>query len=278
MRSTVRSLLVLAACFGATAPGFAGAEDRAPVAEPAGSDDEEGEAEVVTKEPTTIDLGPLEHNAALLDELLTLSTEQTIREQKFAGAAGITGGMIMLGISAWRLFEDRPQSQYSRGLGVMFMGLGMANLTTGIYAVTRIPHEKRRLDRWQRARKDGVTRYELAHFEGELEASQEIRQGERLLVRWDGLTHAIAGVLVIAFAPIPDVAGRADRAAGYISGGLFVFVGMAAFAASFRDTPSEKAWSAYNARKMPMPGHQLSWRLTPSVSRKGAGLSLSGRF
>ena len=74
------------------------------------------------------------------------------------------------------------------------MTLGMADLTTGIYAATRIPHERRRQERWERARKDGVTRVELAHFEGELQSSSETRNGERLLVRWNGLTHAIAGV------------------------------------------------------------------------------------
>ena len=235
-------------------------------------------AQLIGEEPSTPDRYPVAYNAEILDELLVRSTEQTIKEQKFAGAAGITGGVIMLGISGWRLFEDKPQSQYSRGLGVMFMTLGMANLTTGIYAVTRIPHERHRLQRWEKASEDGITDVELAHFEGELQAARELRDGERMLIRWDGLTHALAGVLVMAFTPIPDGGARADRAAGYVSGGLFIFVGLGAFGASFRDTPSEKAWSEYNSRKMPMPGHEFSWRLAPSVSREGAGLSFGGIF
>ena len=92
----------------------------------------------------------------------------------------------------------------TRGLGVMFMTLGMADLTVGVFAATRISHEKRRLDRWERAREDGITDLELAHFEGELQASQDTRQGERLVVRWGGLTHALGGLLVLAFTPIPD--------------------------------------------------------------------------
>ena len=242
----------------------------------------EGEApaagEMITEEPDVLGLDALVHNAELLDELLERSTQQTIREEKFGAAAGITGGMILLGLSAWRLIERDPQSQYSRGLGVMFITLGMTDLTIGVYAATRIPHEKRRLDRWARAREDGITDIELAHFEGELQASHEHRQGERLLVRWTGLTHALAGVLVLAYTPIPDSLNRKDHVSGYVIGGLFFAVGMATFATSFRDTPSEKAWQDYNSRKKPMPGHEFQWGVAPSVSKQGAGISFGGAF
>ena len=236
------------------------------------------EAEVITEEPDVFGRDALAFNAELLDELLQRSTEQTIREKKFGAAAGITGGMILLGLSAWRLIEDDQRDQYSRGLGVMFMSLGMADLTIGIFAATRIPHERRRLDRWERARKDGITNIELAHFEGELQASQETREGERLLVRWGGLTHALAGLLVLAFAPIPDSMSGSDRVAGYVIGGVFFAVGMGTFATSFRDTPSEKAWKEYNRRKTPMPGHEFHWGVAPSISKQGAGISVGGAF
>ena len=160
----------------------------------------------------------------------------------------------------------------------MFMTLGMADLTIGIFAATRIPHERRRFARWERARRDGITEVELAHFEGELQASQEIRQGERLLVRWGGLTHALAGALVLAFTPIPDSMTGADRVSGYVIGGLFFAIGMGTFAASFRDTPTEKAWKDYEAGKNPMPGHEFQWGVAPSVSRQGAGISFGGAF
>ncbi|MBW1758601.1 MAG: hypothetical protein JRJ80_20885, partial [Deltaproteobacteria bacterium] len=187
-------------------------------------------------------------------------------------------GMILLGLSAWRLIEDDQRDQYSRGLGVMFMTLGMADLTIGIFAATRIPHERRRLDRWERARKDGITNIELAHFEGELQASHETREGERLLVRWGGLTHALAGLLVLAFAPIPDSMSGSDRVSGYVIGGVFFAVGMGTFATSFRDTPSENAWKEYNRRKTPMPGHEFHWGVAPSISKQGAGISVGGAF
>ena len=186
--------------------------------------------------------------------------------------------MILIGLSAWRLIETDPQSSYTRGLGVMFMTLGMADLTTGVFAATRIPHETRRQDRWTRARKDGVSEIELGHFEGELQSASETRNGERLLVRWNGLTHAIAGALVLAFTPIPDGSSASDRVSGYVVGGLFMATGLAAFATSFRPTPSEKAWQEYNKQKMPMPGHEFSWRMAPSISRRGAGLSFGGTF
>jgi hypothetical protein len=186
--------------------------------------------------------------------------------------------MILLGLSAWRLIEDDQRDQYSRGLGVMFMTLGMADLTIGVFAATRIPHEKRRLDRWKRARKDGITDIELAHFEGELQAANETREGERLLVRWGGLTHALAGILVLAFAPIPDSMSGSDRVSGYVIGGVFFAVGMGTFATSFRDTPTEKAWKEYSTRKTPMPGHEFHWGVAPSISKQGAGVSFGGAF
>jgi hypothetical protein len=131
----------------------------------------EADAEVIAREPDLFDRDALAYNAEILDELLTRSSEQTIREKKYAAAAGITGGAILLGLSAWRFLEEPPSTQYSRGLGVMFMTLGMADLTTGVFAAVRVPHERHRLERWQKARKEGITKVELAHFEGELQAS-----------------------------------------------------------------------------------------------------------
>ena len=158
------------------------------------------------------------------------------------------------------------------------MVAGMANLTTGIYAISRVPHEQRRLDRWDLARADGISPIELAHFEGELQASREVREGERLLVRWSGLTNALAGVLVVAFAPIPGGSSATDRVSGYIAGSVFIAVGMALFAASFRETPSERAWNEYSRRRLSTAGQSFNWRLAPSLSRRGAGLSFGATF
>lgn len=274
MQPAYTLLLALSLLCAAAWPALATAQDESE----SNQESAEAAANVITEAPNVPGREALEFNAEILDELLTRSTEQTIREQKFAAAAGITGGMILLGLSAWRLFEDDPQNQFTRGLGVMFMTLGMADLTTGVYAATRIPHEKRRLDRWEKARKNGISNVELAHFEGELQASREQRKGERLLVRWNGLTHALAGLLVIGFTPIPDNTSGADRVTGYVIGGIFFGIGMATFATTFRDTPSEKAWEEYNTRKTPMPGHEFTWGLAPSISRRGAGLSVGGTF
>jgi hypothetical protein len=278
MRPTFTWLLTLGLLCGGAPATLASAQDA--TGEPSATTESETpvKAEVITEEPEVPGRDALAFNAELLDELLQRSTERTIREKKFGAAAGITGGMILLGLSAWRLIEDDQRDQYSRGLGVMFMTLGMADLTIGVFAATRIPHEKRRLDRWKRARKDGITDIELAHFEGELQASNETREGERLLVRWGGLTHALAGILVLAFAPIPDSMSGSDRVAGYVIGGVFFAVGMGTFATSFRDTPSENAWKEYNRRKTPMPGHEFHWGVAPSISKQGAGISVGGAF
>ena len=274
MRTTSASIPVLALILFSALPATVAAQDESQ----ATSANVEADSDVITQEPDLFDRDALAHNAEILDELLTSSAKEMITTQKFVAAAGIAGGSILLGLSAWRLIEDPPQNQYSRGLGVMFMTLGMADLTAGVFAATRIVHEARRQERWEKARKDGITDVELAHFEGELQASQEARQSERLLVRWAGLTHALAGVLVLAFTPIPDSMGRADRASGYVIGAVFFAVGFATFGVSFREAPSEKAWEEYNTRKKPMPGHEFSWGVAPSISRRGAGLSFGGTF
>jgi hypothetical protein len=278
MRPTSICLLTLTLLWAGAPATPASAQDAIHEASETAEDDAPVAAEVITEEPQLLGPDAVAYNAELLDGLLERSMQETIREEKFGAAAGTMGGMILLGLGAWRLIENDPQSQYSRGLGVMFMTLGMADLTIGVYAATRIPHEKRRFARWERARQDGITEIELAHFEGELQASQETRQGERLLVRWGGLTHALAGVLVLAFAPVPDSMSRTDRVSGYAIGGVFFAVGMATFAASFRDTPTEKAWKEYNTRKTPMPGHEFHWGVAPSVSKQGAGISFGGAF
>jgi hypothetical protein len=278
MRPTFTLLLTITLLCGGASATLASAQDATGDTPETTEGETPAAAAVITEEPDVLGRDALAFNAEILDELLERSTEQTIKQEKFAAAASITGGMIMLGLAAWRLIENDPQSQYSRGLGVMFMTLGMADLTLGVYAATRIPHEKHRLDRWKRARKNGITDIELAHFEGELQSSHETREGERLLLRWGGLTHALAGLLVLAFSPIPDSMSRTDRVSGYIVGGLFFAVGIGTFAASFRNTPSEKAWHEYNKQKMPMPGHEFEWGLAPTFSRRGGGLSFGGRF
>ena len=278
MRSTSTWLLTLTLLWAGAPAARAGAQDDIDDA----SETAEGEApvaaEVITEELELLGPDAVAYNAEILDEVLERSAQQTIREEKFGAAAGITGGTILLALSAWRLIERDPDTQYSRGLGVMFMTLGMADLTIGVFAATRIPHERRRFARWERAREDGITDIELAHFEGELQAAHETRQGERLLVRWGGLTHALGGLLVLAFAPIPDSMSQSDRVSGYVIGGVFLAVGMGTFAASFRDTPTEKAWKEYSTRKTPMPGHEFHWGVAPTISRRAAGLSFGGTF
>jgi len=276
--SSARLAIPILLCVGlASAP--ASAQDEPPDALAASQPgDATAATQVIDEEPDVPERDALAYNAAILDEVLHLSTEQTLREKRFAAAAGITGGGILLGLGFWRLSEDSPQSQYSRGLGVMFMTLGMADLTTGVFAAVRIPHEKHRLARWEQARKGGITNTELAHFEGELQAAHELRQGERMLVRWDAFTHALAGIVVFAITPIPGGSSRADRASGYVVGAVFTAVGFAGFGVSFRETPSEKAWGSYNRRRVPIAGHELSWGIAPSVSKQGAGMSVGGRF
>ncbi|MBW1874683.1 MAG: hypothetical protein JRI98_04725 [Deltaproteobacteria bacterium] len=278
MRPTSTWLLTLTLLWAAAPTTPASAEDAITDVSETAEVEAPVAAAVIQEEPDVGSRDALVYNAEILDELLERSTKETIKEQKFAAAAGILGGGILLGVGSWRLIENEPDSQYSRGLGVMFMTLGMVDLTAGVFAMTRVAHEKRRLDRWERVREDGITELELAHFEGELQAAHETREGERLLVRWVSFTHALAGLLVLAYTPIPDGMTQRDRVSGYVIGAIFTVAGTATFAASFRKTPSEKAWEQYNMRKIPTPGHEFTWGVAPSISRRGAGLSFGGTF
>lgn len=217
------------------------------------------------------------HNVKLLDTLLIQAAQETIREQKFAAASGITGGAILIGLGSWRLIENTPQSEFSRGLGVMFMTLGFADLTTGIFVATRVSHEKRRITRWENLKTGGVGELDLARMEGELLAASEMRQAERLLVRWNGLTHAIAGALVFAFSPLPNNDQR-DRRSAWVVGGLFVATGMTAFALSYRDTPSEEAWKEYQAKKAGASANKLNFEVAPAMWKGGGGIAARGTF
>ena len=277
MHRTSAWLLVLA-LLAAMAPGRPAAAEDEPPNEPQSAEGDTAARDVIREEPDVPGRDALAYNAEILDEVLERSTQETLRQQKFAAAAGVTGGATLLGLGTWRLVQNNPQNQYSRGLGLMFMAFGMTNLTTGVFAVSHVTHERRRLDRWKRARKDGITDVELAHFEGELQAARETRQGGRLLARWIGLTHALAGVLVLAFTPVPDNTSASDRAAGYTIGSMFTATGTVAFATSFRPTPSEKAWQEYSKRKIAIPGHELSWSIAPAISKQAVGLSVSGAF
>ena len=221
---------------------------------------------------------PLAFNVALMDEVLRESTAETIRGQRIAAITGITIGTALLGLGTWRLVESKPQSAFTRGLGVGFMVAGAANLTAGVYAATRVTHELRRLRRWEAALEIGVDDDELARFEGELRASREIREGERLLLRWTSLTNAMAGAIVIGLSAIPDGSSNTDKLGGYIAGSVFIAVGMSLFATTFKQLPSETAWEEYSRRRAPSTRTLASFRVAPNISRRGVGLSFGGTF
>lgn len=222
--------------------------------------------------------GPLRYNIALMDEILRESTAETIRGQRIAAITGITIGTTLLGLGVWRLVETNPQNAFSRGVGAGFMVAGAANLTAGVFAATRITHETRRMQRWERALEVGVDEVELGRFEGELRASREIREGERLLLRWTSLTNAMAGAIIAGLSAIPDGSSSTDKLGGYISGAIFFVVGMSLFATSFKELPSETAWQEYSRRRAPSTRALASFGVAPNVSRRGGGLAFGGTF
>lgn len=219
----------------------------------------------------------LAFNAELLDMLFTRSTEEFAKQQKQAAAFGLMGGAVFLGLGAWRLLEDQPSDRFSRGLGYAYITVGALNLTTGIYALTRVTHEQQRLERWKEAKADGVTELELARFEGELRASTDIRAGERKFVRWSALAAVLASTFVLVSTPFRNPRGDWSVIMGISSAGILF--GTITFGTSFKPLPTETAWNEYQAKKKGRrAGDGYSWRLAPSMTRRSYMLGVSGTF
>ena len=221
--------------------------------------------------------GAIGIRASLLDSVFAKAAKGSKRARKITGATGIFGGATLLGLGSWRITEKEADNEFSRGLGVMFITLGTIDLTTGIIALRRYSHEEKRHEKWKKDRKDGTSEIELAKYEGAFEASTYMREAQRNLVRWNGLTHMLAGVLVMALTPIPDLDSRSRRT-GYIIGGVFMFTGTLSFAVSFRDTPNEKAWDEYQRGTAKHGGTKPIWQMAPMISRNALGLSVAGNF
>lgn len=222
-------------------------------------------------------MAPTDIHAQLLNAHFQEAAEGSKTARRYAGLAGVIGGTILLGLGGWRLAEDPAENDYTRGLGVMFTTLGMVDLTTGIIAFKREPHEEERARRYQEDLKDGMSAIELARYEGEFQASTRIRESQRMLVRWNGLTHALAGVIVMSFSAIPDM-DRKDKRSAYIIGGVFMGAGLVSFGFSFRETPNERAFKSYQKKKQETPGLSQQVSVAPVISRHSLGLGVNGRF
>jgi hypothetical protein len=227
------------------------------------------------RQPSPADADP--RRAELLGTLFEEAAEGSKTTRKYTGLAGVTGGTILLGLAGWRLAEDPAENQFTRGLGVMFATLGMADLTTGIIALKRKPHEEERAERYKEDLRDGMSAIDLARYEGEFQASADIRESLRMLVRWNGLTHALAGAIVMAFSAIPELDAASQRSA-YIIGGVFMATGSASFGLSFRATPTERSWKNYQKKTGNVSELGQRVGLAPVISRHGLGLGVSGRF
>jgi hypothetical protein len=228
-----------------------------------------------SRQPSPADADP--RQAELLGALFEEAAEGSKTTRKYTGLAGVTGGTILLGLAGWRLAEDPAENQFTRGLGVMFATLGMADLTTGIVALKRKPHEEERAERYKQDLRDGMSAIDLARYEGEFQASADIRESLRMLVRWNGLTHALAGAMVMAFSAIPELDAASQRSA-YIIGGVFMATGSASFGLSFRETPAERSWKNYQKQTGNLSGLGQRVGVAPVISRHVLGLGVSGRF
>lgn len=254
-----------------TAPLYSAAQADAEAPEHASAQPESGPS----RQPSPADADPSQ--AELLGTLFEEAAEGSKTTRQYTGLAGVMGGTILLGLAGWRLAEDPAESQFTRGLGVMFATLGMADLTTGVVALKRKPHEEERAERYKKDLRDGMSAIDLARYEGEFQASADIRESLRMLVRWNGLTHALAGAIVMAFSAIPEL-DAASRRSAYIIGGVFMGTGSASFGLSFRETPAERSWKNYQKKTANVSGIGQQVGVAPVISRHGLGLGISGRF
>ncbi|MEM9729262.1 MAG: hypothetical protein AAF997_11795 [Myxococcota bacterium] len=221
---------------------------------------------------------PSAQEAALAEALQTAAADTKGFRFTTAGISLATG-TALLSLGTVRLIQDPANNQIERGVGLMWLGVGAAGITTGLLLLLRKSPEEQTLRRWNERRASGepLSQYELGSFAGELRAAAAFRARERRLVRWTALAGAGAGTLALSLIPAMDNLTNASRRNVFIVGSIFVGVGFLNFGLSFRKSGPEKAWEEYELG-ITSPEPRVQTSLSPIVAEGGAGLALSGTF
>ena len=215
----------------------------------------------------------------LLDTALREAASDTQSFRFVSAGFSMTSGIALLTLGTIRLVQDPADNQIERGVGLMWLGIGAAGLTTGLLLVSRKSPEERIWKRWRARQRAGagLSPYELGTFAGELRAAAAFRERERRLVRWTALAGAGAGALSLSLLPATSNLTDASRRNIFIVGGIFIGVGLMNFGLSFRRSGPEKAWESYRyAASSGAPRVQAT--LAPAAFQGGGGLSLVGIF
>jgi hypothetical protein len=215
-----------------------------------------------------------EADQAHLDEWLGYVASASRTERLFQGSSMLVAGSIVMGIGI-PLYIRAPGTELDQGLGLaavaasgVYMGLGIARLASKSAA-------EKQLERWQAAKRSGLTVRELARFEGELRNYGELARRELLLARWTSFAMALTGGLITGLTPAAGLS-RDGALIGYVGGGILMGVGFLDFGLTFRKAAVPDYWDAYLAGKRPPPS--MKWSAAPAVGQKFAGASVAARF
>ena len=181
-----------------------------------------------------------------LHEALELSSYKAKRLRRLGGWSGVISGVMVLGLAGWRLLASPNGNDFSRGLGVMFVGVGTTQFGAGVSFLAKPSSEERLFSRLQTG-STSLDEAALARLEGAFEQVARQRHNERKVVRWIGLAKALGGGLVMTSVPFANDLNRESRRTGYIASAVLAVTGLAAFGSSFAMTPTEKAWQKYDA-------------------------------
>ena len=179
-----------------------------------------------------------------LREITELMSKKARKSRKIGGWSSIISGALVLGVAGWRIAGDTDGNDFLRGLGVMFIGLGTADVGAGVWLLAKESPEERLFGRLAGSGDATLTDVDIARLEGEFSSIATHRRREREVSRWVNLAKLIGGVAILGLTPFADT-NKKSRRTGYIVGGVFMLTGGISFGGSFKESSTEKQWRAY---------------------------------
>jgi hypothetical protein len=242
-------------------------------------------------EPALIREPPKPTQEERLGEWLDSIARAERSSRRSQGIFNIVGGSSLTALGGYWFAspttgEDPSNpSKLQQGFGLLALALGGAGVGRGIYQLAVPSTAEEASEQYKGARSRGLSQKEFGRFEGMLATFSDEVQREHRRDRWRGLGWLLGGGLILGLTPVADLSGNdkedkgwnfnEDRFLAYTTGGLMAFNGALRFGCSFEKVPN--AWERYLDGEVPEPRKPTA-RVTPSVGRSYAGLSVSGTF